>query len=308
MPTKPIKPTALFQPFHPRNRHQGHYQFDRLIQVKSELKEFVTVNRYGNESIDFADPKAVLCLNSALLQDYYGLMHWSIPDGFLCPPIPGRADYIHSAADLLQVKRGAPVHALDIGVGANCIYPIIGYFEYGWSWVGSDINLDAIASAQNNINLHSDLSKRIVLRQQKVKTNIFHGMVQPDDRFDITVCNPPFHASRKEALASNRRKVNNLRRSAVGLNPKNEKQNTNFGGQDPELWCEGGEIAFLRRMIVESRDYAKQIRWFTSLVSREESLPVLQAELKKMNAKQVQCIPMAQGQKKSRMLAWVFND
>jgi 23S rRNA A1618 N6-methylase RlmF len=52
---------------------------------------------------------------------------------------PGRLDYIHYIADLLQKQqryhpKGHTVQGLDIGIGANCIYPIIGNAEYGWSF------------------------------------------------------------------------------------------------------------------------------------------------------------------------------
>ncbi len=67
-------------------------------------------------------------LNKALLAAHYDIEYWDIPDTYLCPPIPGRADYVHRVAELLDVEvKGKYVHhkvrALDVGVGANCIYP-----------------------------------------------------------------------------------------------------------------------------------------------------------------------------------------
>ena len=87
--------------FHPRNKHQSSYDFPALIAALPELKEYVRPNKYGNQSIDFFDPKAVKSLNKALLIHQYGLIDWDIPEGQLCPPVPGRADYLHFAADLL---------------------------------------------------------------------------------------------------------------------------------------------------------------------------------------------------------------
>lgn len=78
-------------------------------------------------SVNFADPLAVKTLNKALLAHFYGVTHWDIPDGFLCPPVPGRADYVHHLADLLADDNGGVVPkqatVLDIGTGANLIYP-----------------------------------------------------------------------------------------------------------------------------------------------------------------------------------------
>ena len=69
-------------------------------------------NQFGDESVDFANPAAVKALNRALLRQDYGLDYWDIPAGYLCPPIPGRADYVHYLADLLAADRGggAPRH------------------------------------------------------------------------------------------------------------------------------------------------------------------------------------------------------
>ena len=86
---------------HPRNRHQGRYDFPTLIKSAPELKKFVIINPYGKESIDFASPEAVRVFNRALLKSFYGIAHWDIPADYLCPPVPGRADYVHFLADLL---------------------------------------------------------------------------------------------------------------------------------------------------------------------------------------------------------------
>ncbi len=121
---------------HPRNRHQGRYDFAALIAVEPRLKAFVIINPYGKQSIDFANPAAVRVFNAALLKQLYGIKDWQIPEGYLCPPVPGRADYIHGLADLLAsdakgvIPRGAGFTALDVGTGANCIYPLLGQHDY----------------------------------------------------------------------------------------------------------------------------------------------------------------------------------
>jgi 23S rRNA (adenine1618-N6)-methyltransferase len=55
-------------------------------------------------------------------------------------------------------------------------------------------------------------------------------------------------------------------------------------------------------------DYAPVCGWFTTLVSKSEHLPKLQQSLNKVNAAEVRVIEMAQGQKKSRILAWTFQN
>ena len=155
---KTAKPGASARPadrpqsrLHPRNPHQGRYDFARLLAASPALLPFVRNLPHG-QTIDFADPQAVKALNQAILAADYGIQGWDIPEGYLCPPIPGRADHIHHLADLLasshrgKVPCGEQVRVLDIGVGANAIYPIIGAHAYGWSFVGADIDQDSLDS------------------------------------------------------------------------------------------------------------------------------------------------------------------
>ena len=289
---------------HPRNKHRFRYDFAQLILSCPDLNEFVSKNKYGDESIDFADPEAVKSLNKALLIFFYDIRYWDIPKGFLCPPIPGRADYIHYAADLLaSVNRGIVprklVRVLDIGVGANCIYPLIGNKEYNWSFVGSDIDPRAVSAAQK-IAEDNRLQNEIQIRKQSSPNNFFKGIIEDGDFFDLTICNPPFHSSLAEAQSGTQRKLKNL-----GISAKN-KTVLNFGGQNAELFCEGGEEEFLRKMILESSEYSKNVCWFTSLVSKKNTLDSAFHWLKKVKTAEVKTINMAHGNKVSRILAWTF--
>ncbi|EPN9363264.1 23S rRNA (adenine(1618)-N(6))-methyltransferase RlmF [Cronobacter muytjensii] len=289
---------------HPRNRHHSRYDFDALTQRCPALGAYVRLSPAGEPTVDFADPQAVKTLNQALLAHFYGVQQWDIPDGFLCPPVPGRADYIHHLADLLAEGNGGAVPAqasvLDIGVGANCIYPLIGQYEYGWRFTGTDTSEEAIRSASAIIDANPGLNRAIRLRRQKTPDAIFHGIIHKNERYDATLCNPPFHDSAEAASAGNARKRRNL-----GLAPDT---GLNFGGQQQELWCEGGEVGFITRMIAESALFARQVLWFTTLVSKGDNLPQLYRALEQAGAVKVVKKEMAQGQKQSRFIAWSFMD
>ena len=311
---KPAQSASLAEPrekasLHPRNRHQGHYDFPRLIKSSPELGTFVITNPYGKESIDFANPAAVRVFNRALLKAFYGIAHWDIPADYLCPPIPGRADYLHFLADLLAehnggtIPRGASIKALDVGTGANCIYPLIGHSEYGWHFVGSDIDTVALASASTIVKANA-LNKAISLRQQGNRKHILLGLLQADERFDISLCNPPFHASAEEALRGSQRKWRALGKA----DPKRKLPVLNFGGQAAELWCEGGEARFVTQLISESAQVPTQVLWFSTLVSKASNLPLIQSTLKKAGANESRVVEMSQGQKQSRFVAWTFHD
>lgn len=292
---------------HPRNKHRRRYDFQQLISSQPELHEFVFLNPYGDQSIDFSNPAAVRMLNKALLKHFYQIAYWDIPRDYLCPPIPGRADYIHYIADLLaesangKVPNGKFVKGFDIGVGANCVYPIIGHQEYGWSFVGCDIDPLAVKSAKAIAAANPVLSSGLSIRQQQNKQHIFTGIIKPGERYDFTICNPPFHSSAEEARQGAHKKIQNLGKK------KGQPPVLNFGGIDTELWYDGGEAAFLRNMIMESKIFETQCLWFTSLVSKSHNLPYIYTMLNEgVKAAQVRTIEMAQGQKISRFVAWSF--
>lgn len=272
------------------------------------LSSFVNKNKYDELSINFSDPKAVQVLNQALLKFFYQIDHWIIPPHYLCPPIPGRADYIHQMADLLGSKnnglipKGKSISMLDIGVGANTIYPLIAHREYLWNVVGSDIDLTALKAAQQIIKTNQ-LDDSIIYRHQPSSKNIFKNIILENDFFDLTVSNPPFHSSMKEAEEANLRKNKNLSKN-TGKSLTALK--LNFGGVHNELWCDGGEVGFVQTMIEESSLYKSQCFWFSTLISKYTNLPLIYEQLKKFGVREFKTIDMAQGQKKSRVVAWTF--
>lgn len=303
---------------HPKNRHLRGYDFEALCLAEPALSAHVITSRNDQSSIDFADPQAVKTLNLALLKKDYRIDFWDIPAGYLCPPIPGRVDYIHYLADLLSdtnqgsQPQGARVSVLDIGTGASCIYPILGQREYGWQFTATDIDKVSVQVAEQICQSNKGLAKNIKCRWQKHSDNTFDGIIKPGEVYDLTLCNPPFHASLEEASQGTARKWSNLNKNKPGKKSQSRSQSQlpsqplNFGGQKAELWCPGGEIKFVRSMIRESKHYQQQVLWFTTLVSKRDNLSPIKLALKKAGAVQIKVVKMAQGQKISRFVAWSF--
>ena len=291
---------------HPRNLHNNRYDFEALIKTNPDLQEFVKPNKYGDLSIDFANPQAVITLNKALLSHFYGIKNYTIPEGYLCPPIPGRADYIHHIADLLAISnngvipKGNTIKGLDVGIGANGIYAIIGASVYDWDFVGSDIEIESIKSVENIVNSNESLKGKIECKLQSNPQNIFTGIINKDDFYNFTLCNPPFHKSLKDAMDGNKRKIQNLTKQKI------TKNTLNFGGKNNELWCKGGEIAFITNMIKESLEFKNNVFWFTTLVSKKENLPLIYKKLEDIKVSEMKTIDMTQGQKITRVIAWSF--
>ncbi|MFM7015886.1 MAG: 23S rRNA (adenine(1618)-N(6))-methyltransferase RlmF [Bacteroidota bacterium] len=291
---------------HPRNKHRERYNFDELVVSFPQLKPFVIINPYGDQSIDFFNPDAVVMLNKALLKHFYKIDKWNMPEGYLCPSVPGRADYIHYIADLLAEKNsgkipsGNSINGFDVGVGASCIYPLIANREYGWSFVGSDNKPEAIKSAKEILENNVEIKSNVELRFQSNSSNIFKGIVNESEQFDFTICNPPFYSSFEEARSGNIRKVSNLRGKPV------KEVARNFGGNSMELWCDGGEEKFAKRIIEQSKQIADSCFWFTTLISKQAHLEKIYKALYNAQAVEVKTIAMTQGNKSSRIVAWTF--
>ena len=283
---------------HPHNIHHKPYDFNALIGAHAALEQYVFTNAFDMQTIDFSEPNAVLALNKAILIGDYGLLDWNIPKGYLCPPIPGRADYIHHIADVLK-ENGYKndIKGLDVGMGANCIYPILGARIYDWTMVGCDIDSNAIIAAKATMDANQKLLKSVELRHQADHANIFAGIIASDEYFHFTMCNPPFYSSEKEAIRHMEKKLKNLGRSS--------QLKRNFGGAAHELWCNGGEALFIKRMIKQSTLFKKQVGVFTCLVSRSEHLSKIKKQLNKLDVV-YNIITMEHGNKRSRIVAWKF--
>lgn len=318
-PDKPVAPPSASTGPHPRNRHRGRYDFSTLTAATPALSSFVVNTPGGEASIDFSDPAAVRALNRALLKTQYGIAHWDLPEGYLCPPIPGRADYLHGLADLLAassagdaqadfIPRGSSIRVLDIGTGANLIYPLLGHREYGWRFVGTDIDITALRAAEAIADANG-LRKMIELRHQPEPARIFDGVLRGEEVFDLTLCNPPFHASATDAAQGNQRKRRNLgQHETVDAPARPSLSRLNFGGQHSELWCAGGEAGFVRRMIRESAGISTRVCWFSTLIAKSEHLADVRKQLRQVAAQDVRVVAMAQGNKQSRFVAWTFLD
>ena len=284
---------------HPKNKNREQYKIEELLLVIPELKDHIKKNKLGEDSIHFSDPVAIKLLNKALLSHYYGIQKWEFPDTNLCPPIPGRADYIHYMSDLLNNNDN--ITCLDIGVGASCIYPILGVSEYNWSFIASEVNTEAITIAKKIIKDNPSLKGKVKFRIQKDENNIFKGIIKPKDKIDLSICNPPFHSSKKEALKGSMRKIRNL------SGERSKKIQLNFSGVANELVYKGGEYQFIKNMIEESVFYSNNCLWFTTLVSKEKNLKNIYKLLEDIKAKEVKTLNIGTSNKKSRIVVWTFQ-
>jgi 23S rRNA (adenine1618-N6)-methyltransferase len=296
--------TSSKNSLHPANPDLAGYDMAALSQSYPALAPLLITTPRGEQSIDFADPVAVKTLNQALLAHHYQLPMWDVPEGYLCPAVPGRLDYLLHLADVLKsshqgkTPKSRQLKLLDVGCGANLIYSLLAARHFGWQVLASDVDAGALQHGAKILAQHQ-LTGRIELRQQGSSQHIFDHLLQAGEYIDVTLCNPPFHSSAEEAAAGSARKRDNL-----GL--ASEAAELNFAGLSHELWCDGGELKFIQRMMQQSVAVGHQVYWFSSLVSKKEHLAPLQALLKKLGVTGQQVVDMAQGNKQSRFIAWTF--
>lgn len=289
---------------HPSNPFQAGYDFEQLAAVLPDLRPHLMSTKAGTLSIDFSKPLAVKKLNQALLKSQYKLEHWDIPDGFLCPPVPGRLDYLLAMADLLAASRGGEhpkgkdIRLLDVGTGANLIFPLLAQLHFGWRAVGTESDLNAIKVARAIVAFNPRLRKNVEIRHQRFADQILTGVTSFEERFDLSVCNPPFYANEKAATNASQLKWRKL-----GRGPSKGR---NFGGRPHELVVPGGEKSFVLQLVAESQQRRKLCEWFSTMLSNgRHETPVYQA-LKRAKARRIEVLPLQQGQKTSRVIAWSY--
>ena len=305
--SKPNNPTERAKGLHKKNMHAEGYDFNALLNSDPDLSTFLLEGQKGQTRIDFSSPEAVKALNRALLKTYYGVKHWDIPPGALCPPVPGRLDYLLYMADLLHddswsVRTGRQrVNVLDIGTGASIIYPIIGSQAQHWNFVGSEICPSSVQWAKMLLSVNPQLKKSIDVRLQPNENQFFKNIVRKQEKFTFSICNPPFYASAGEAAAANA-----LKWKKLGLSEKSFGRN--YGGHSGELWVKGGEEAFVRQMIAESRAFVHQFEWFSSLLSKKKTAVILRDEIVNSKDMKARLILMRHGQKVLSVLVWKMKE
>lgn len=275
---------------HHRNLHRYGYDFPKLAEAFPELSKYIITTPEGSKSIDFSDFDAVRVFNQALMAHHYGVRHWRLPENALIPAVPGRAEYLHQLSDLIGKgeKKG-----LDVGCGASAVYCLLGSAIYNYTMVGVDVDDESIAFAKKNTSTYENIE----IRHQIDRGQILKGVMREGEFFDFTMCNPPFFESEEEAIKANRKKNRNL-----GV----KSSDRNFGGLAHELWCNGGEALFIKRMIKESVAVKAQVGWFTCLLSRKQHLDKPIKQIKKLKAEH-KSVSIEVGNKEMQILAWRFE-
>ncbi len=286
---------------HPANPYRDRpYDWPRLVAAHPPLEAFIRPHPRGGKTIPFNQSAAILALNQALLAADFGLRHWTMPPGHLCPAVPGRLDYLLHVADLAgPLSPDNPWRLLDLGTGASGIYALLAAAHWQAEVVATDCAEASLEHLGRWLPTSPSLAARITLRHQPNPAHLLEGVCLPQERFDACVCNPPFHDSLPHAEAS-----------AASRHPLRQEttrpEQSPFGGVARELVYPGGEVAFVQRLVRESQERPTLCRWFTCLISRQTHLAPLAQAVRDAGAKTWQVRPFYAGQKQAHFLAWSF--
>ncbi|KAM4843472.1 RNA N(6)-adenosine-methyltransferase METTL16 [Thomomys bottae] len=290
---------ALSKSMHARNRYKDKPpDFAYLASKYPHFKQHVQMNLNGRVSLNFKDPEAVRALTCTLLKEDFGLSI-DIPLERLIPTVPLRLNYIHWVEDLIghqESDRSTLRRGIDIGTGASCIYPLLGATLNGWYFLATEVDDMCFNYAKKNVeqNNLSDLIKVVKVPQ---KTLLMDALKEESEIiYDFCMCNPPFFANQLEAKGINSR------------NPRRPPPSSVNTGGITEIMAEGGELEFVKRIIHDSLQLKKRLRWYSCMLGKKCSLAPLKKELRIQGVPKVTFTEFCQGRTMRWALAWSFYD
>jgi len=239
--------------------------FSILINIFQELKKYIKEKKEKDEinefTFDWSNNNLSLLMTKCILNYYFDIKYYSIPNNFLIPPVPSRLNYLNTINTLLTSynalnnnNKQNNVIGIDIGTGANLIYPLLGYSLYKWIFICSEINNDAYENAKTIIT-NNKLEENIKLIKQKYKNLIFVGIINKEEKYFFTMCNPPYYDYEEE----------------IKKEDKNRDCQYNFD----EIYYKNGEIGFFDEYFEESICYKKNVFLFTILIGKKTNVQII---------------------------------
>jgi len=285
--------------------HHSPIDFRKLAKVAPEINERMVDNYF-----DTREPGNGPILTQVLLNKHFNGLKIQLPPDRLCPPIPNRQLYIVWLKDLLDstgplIDETAPATTerelvgMDIGTGASAVYPILGCAQRPWKFIATELDEKSFEWAWINLEKNGMLDRVNLVRRTKSYTEDLSPLIPLDElgikRIDFVMTNPPFYESEEDM---NQR-----------MEEKEDAPVSTHTGAPVELWCEGGEVGFVKQMILESMLLRHRVQWYTAMLSSPQSVEVLLLELKRLDVRNTATTTFIPGKVTRRYaLAWTFGD
>ncbi|KAK0407303.1 hypothetical protein QR680_019126 [Steinernema hermaphroditum] len=293
---------------HDRNPYKKNPpNFTALAREYPELRKHCFITNRGTLNLNFADSEAVRILTLVLLRKDFGLTI-ELPHNSLVPRVPQRLNYLLFLEDLLLANglKNSDVTGIDVGTGCSCIYPLMGAAKFRWKFVATEIDETSIKMAKSNVEKNGQTENITVMcpRESTILTEAVNAALC--EGFTFSMCNPPFYdfeeSSRKYSMDENNACENTV---TEGGRPAPRSATV---ARLNELATEGGEVAFVLRMIEESMELRTRIRLFTSMVGIKASVQKIERVLKTIGDVRYVVSTLDQGRTQRFVLAWTYDN
>lgn len=286
---------------HARNVLRDEIDLEALARAFPELNKHFKYSRTQRLTryFDFDNRDALVCFTKALLCHQFGLQLYLSPDN-LVPRLTLRLNYVHFLEDLVGVAQldapatalGVSRHGIDIGTGSTAIYPLLWrHYHPHIDMLATEINAESFRLACHNWQLNhaehvldapppssakrrrlashapqpaatTDSAPEARFRAKQFEARLvprgcatlLRDVLLPDERFLFCMLNPPFFASHAD---------------------KNRRRKRAFRAVDSEIVTDGGELAFVSRLIDESLVLGDRVRHYTSMLGKKETCVAL---------------------------------
>ena len=249
-----------------KNIFYNEFKPDFLILIKEfpELKKYIIKHDEKIEefSFDWSNNDLSLLMTKSILNYYFNIKYYDIPKGFLIPPVPSRLNYLNLINELIKDIEKENIIGVDIGTGANIIYPILGNSIYCWKFICSEINNESYNNAKIILQ-NNNLEKNITLIKQANKNNIFITILNQENKYTFSMCNPPYYDYEQE------------------IKIEEKKRDTEFNFD--EVYYKKGELGFFERYFEESICYKKNIFLFTILIGKKSNSEIIYDKINSYN-------------------------
>ncbi|XP_071944502.1 RNA N(6)-adenosine-methyltransferase mettl16-like [Antedon mediterranea] len=284
---------------HPRNIYFNNPpDFAKLCEKYPDFKSHTLTSSSAKVNIDFKDPEALRSLTCTLLKEDFGLdVH--LPIDRIIPTVPLRLNYILWIEDLLRksdIPLDRQITGIDIGCGSSCIYPLLGFKLNNWKFIASEVDSLSLQYAKENVQENN--AENFITVYEAVENTMLLEIIADNPRPDyhFTMCNPPFFGNMLEAQGI-------LSRSMDRAEPKSV-----CTAAEIECIADGGEVEFVKRMIQDSLKLRHKVLWFTSMVGKKASLPLIKQDLHKHKISHFTTTEFCQGRTMRWGVAWTFHD
>lgn len=156
-----------------------------------------------------------------------------------------------------------------------------------------DIDSESLGYARKNVELNG-LEDRIRLVARKAPDSLILLDDLGINSIDFTMTNPPFYFSQDEMVSSAKAKARPPHSACTGA--------------PVEMVCEGGELAFVGRMLAESLVLRDRVQWYTSMFGKGSSIEVFVERLRQNGIDNFAVTEFIQGNKTRRWaVGWSFG-